>query len=203
LNFLSIESATNSPSIALYSSGLCIDSCFLKKNSSELPSKVKEIISNNNFEINNLDCIAITIGPGSYTGIRVGLSLAQGLAYSLNIPLIPVNTMDILYSIAFSGNNIDRIVGFPAYNGKLLHCVTSTSIENETYELELSDINLFNGKTIYGVGLSRYKDIINYKKIKFSAKSIGKYSIDNYESLCCKDIGSIAPIYLDEFLISQ
>ena len=201
MNFLSIESATNSPSIALYSSGLCIDSCFLKKNSSELPGKVKEIISNNDFEINNLDCIAITIGPGSYTGIRVGLSLAQGLAYSLNIPLIPVNTMDVLYSIAFSENNTDKIVGFPAYNDKLLHCIPST--DNGIYELELSDINLFNGKTIYGFGLSRYKDIINYKKIKFSAESIGKYSIDNYESLYCKDIGSIAPIYLDELLISS
>ena len=202
MNFLSIESATNNPSVALYNNNSCVCSYFLNNNSSELPSKIKEIISDNNFNINNLDYIAITIGPGSYTGIRVGLSLAQGLAYSLNIPLLPINTMDILYSLAYSKDNVGRIIGFPAYKDKLLYFTIKDSTYNKKYNIKLSEIDSFEGKTIHGFGLSSYKDIINYKKIDFSAQIVGEYSIDNYTSLHCEDIGSISPIYLDEFLIS-
>ena len=202
MNFLSIESVTDNPSIALYIDDICVSSRFMNSNSSELASEIKGIILDNKIDINTLDYIAITIGPGSYTGVRVGLSLAQGLAYSLNIPLLPIHTMDILYSLASQDNHINKLVGFPAYKDKVLHFTITQIKHDKKYNLKLSKIQDLEGEAIYGVGLDKYKDVVDYKKINFSAESIGEYSIVNYKLLCCDDIGNIAPIYLDEFLVS-
>jgi len=174
----------------------------MKNNSSELPDKIRELIANNKLNINELNYIVVTIGPGSYTGIRVGLSLAQGLAYSLNIPLLPINTIDVLCSLAYEENSADKVIALPAYQDKLLHFTISSVNSNEKPNLELSKIESFEGVTVHGIGLDRYEDRINYKKLDFTAQSIGQYAINHYKLLCCENIGDITPIYLDEFSIS-
>ena len=69
----------------------------------------------NNLNLKELDYIAVTIGPGSYTSIRVGLSISQGIAYSLSIPIVPVNTMDYLHSKSIYLEDKDKI--FSNLNG--------------------------------------------------------------------------------------
>jgi hypothetical protein len=59
--------------------------------SSILPSITNEILIKNKLRVQELDYIAITIGPGSFTGLRVGLSLAQGLAYSADLSIASIN----------------------------------------------------------------------------------------------------------------
>lgn len=61
-----------------------------------LISKIKEIIKENNFNLNNLDLITVNAGPGSFTGIRVALSIAKIISGELNIPLVALNTSEIL-----------------------------------------------------------------------------------------------------------
>ena len=95
MNFLSIESITRNPSISLFLDNSCIDTRKIQNNSSQLPEIINKLISDNKIDINILDYIAVTIGPGSYTGIRVALSLSQGIAYSLGIPCTMASLTDM------------------------------------------------------------------------------------------------------------
>ena len=71
-----------------------------RNHSSLLGSFTDEIFKNTDLSINSLDAIALSVGPGSYTGLRIGCSFAKGLAFSLSKPIIPINTIESLnYSI--------------------------------------------------------------------------------------------------------
>lgn len=67
-----------------------------RDHSSWLHSSIQKIISDTGLTTKDIEAIAVTIGPGSYTGLRVGLSAAKGLCYALNIPLIAINTLEII-----------------------------------------------------------------------------------------------------------
>ena len=95
---LSIETTTNICSVSLFQNKKLIylfeDSN--RKHSSLLGLFVEKIFINSDIPIQSIDAIAISIGPGSYTGLRIGLSFAKGLAFSINKPIIPINTLDSL-----------------------------------------------------------------------------------------------------------
>jgi tRNA threonylcarbamoyladenosine biosynthesis protein TsaB len=66
------------------------------QHASFLQPAIKKIIGENNISINSINAIALSNGPGSYTGLRVGLASAKGLAFSLGIPLITINTLQVM-----------------------------------------------------------------------------------------------------------
>ena len=61
---------------------------------------IKEIFEKNNLELNIIDAIAVTGGPGSYTGLRIGMATAKGICYALNKPLISLNTLLVMANAA-------------------------------------------------------------------------------------------------------
>ena len=95
---LSIETSTNICSVSLFKSNelLCLKEDTNREHSSLLAPFVQQIFNEVNFEINLIDAIALSIGPGSYTGLRIGLSFTKGIAFSLNKPIIPVDTIESL-----------------------------------------------------------------------------------------------------------
>ena len=97
MNFISIETITNICSLSLFENKKYIDTIESTDDllhTKNLPLLFNELINKNNFSLSKLDFIAISIGPGSYTGIKVGVNFSKGLGYALNIPLVPVNSLD-------------------------------------------------------------------------------------------------------------
>ncbi|MCU0390124.1 MAG: tRNA (adenosine(37)-N6)-threonylcarbamoyltransferase complex dimerization subunit type 1 TsaB [Thermoflexibacter sp.] len=93
---LSIETSTEVCSVALHSDNklLAYSELFTEKShSSALTLLIEDIIKNTQKEMKDLQGIVLSQGPGSYTGLRVGTSVAKGLCYALNIPLYAVNTL--------------------------------------------------------------------------------------------------------------
>jgi tRNA threonylcarbamoyladenosine biosynthesis protein TsaB len=71
--------------------------------SDNLLLKIKQILSRNNLNLKNLKTIVVNQGPGSFTGLRIGISIANTLAYSLNIPVICIKNQQNILKIAEAG----------------------------------------------------------------------------------------------------
>ncbi len=106
-HILHIDSSTKLCSLALSANGDLI--CQKEEKESNQHTRViniliDEMLEEANLTVNDLSAISVAIGPGSYTGLRVGLSVAKGLAYALNIPIVPIGSLKAL-AIPFLGNS--------------------------------------------------------------------------------------------------
>lgn len=96
---LLIETATQTCSVALAKDGNILNSVEkTEKNihASQITLFVQEVLATSNFSFADLDAVAVSVGPGSYTGLRIGVSTAKGLCYALDIPLIAINTLEAM-----------------------------------------------------------------------------------------------------------
>ena len=196
MNFISIDAVSEKSNISLFSNDECIFEYNECKNSSFLPKAINSCLSQTDYKLDQLDFIAVTIGPGSYTGIRVAISISQGIAYSLSIPLVPINTMNYIFS-QINNESGDDVIGFPAYGENLFYFKVKEGLNSKG---NIKNILNFRDKKVFGVQLEKYKDIINYQQIDFCSKSIGLYAFKNYKELNTLDLNIISPIYLDNFI---
>lgn len=115
---LSIETSSNVCGIAI-TTGLeliAIKEDFnFRKHVEVLPSLYKNIMDESNFSLKKIDAIAVSIGPGSFTGLRIGLGFAKGIAYSHGLSIIPVPTF---LSLAYSLKSIKPSSGIILSHGK-------------------------------------------------------------------------------------
>ena len=106
MNILSIETSTDWCGVALTTDGKCINKIqerIPRGHSENLPVYYKQIINKSKKLIKKIDAISVSIGPGSFTGLRIGLGFAKGLAFAKNLPIIPVPTLEII-SNSFKNN---------------------------------------------------------------------------------------------------
>ena len=190
MNFIAIENSTNICSV-----GLFVNSSLVKlleertlEHSKCLPSFVEKLLKENKV---NIDYIALSIGPGSFTALKVGSSFAKGLAAALKVPIIPIETFDgMKYSIKSSSKYYIAIYSHKNYAFSCLYNNINSKIVYKCIQVDkLSDY------TIFGYGFPEDFDI-NYKEIKPSAENIGLLSMK--KNSCYKDNGidNINPIYL-------
>ena len=98
MNLLGIESSSRKLLVGLMKEDSFseLHSEKINNTANSLPQLSKKIIKNSSMSFEDLDAICISSGPGSFTGLRVGMSYAKGVAMALNIPIVPVSTFDSL-----------------------------------------------------------------------------------------------------------
>lgn len=145
-----------------------------KTHSTTLMPMLSEIVKMSETSLQEIDAVAIAAGPGSFTGLRIGSATAKGLAYSLNIPIVPVPTLAALaYNVQFFDGIICPIMDarreqvynglYTFINGEFTEIIGQRALAVE--EL-ITGINAeFSGKNIVflGDGVPVYKHIINEK----------------------------------------
>jgi len=103
---LSIETSSSICGLAYIVNGEsvgCIEESTPRKHAEILPDFFNQLEKKTNFHLAELNAIAVSIGPGSFTGLRIGLSFAKGLAYSKGLPIVPVPTMMALaYQVRYA-----------------------------------------------------------------------------------------------------
>ncbi len=102
---LQIDTATEYAGVGLSQDGELIskeEDINQKNHASFLHIAIQNVLKKANITLNEIDAVAVTGGPGSYTGIRVGLSSAKGICYALNKPLIVINTLQVIAAAALA-----------------------------------------------------------------------------------------------------
>ena len=131
----------------------------VKKNHSNI---VMPIIDNlfkiSDLNINDIDKIAVAIGPGSFTGVRIALGIAKGLAMALNKPLIAVNELDILEAIA-SGNKNEIIPLIDARKERVYYKYQNKYVDDYLINL-ISNFDKNKKYIFVGDGAINYKNIL-------------------------------------------
>jgi len=119
---LAIDTSTDVCSVALTHLGLIKEETVVaaREHTRRLLPMVASILSESGLSFKDLDAIAVANGPGSFTGLRIGLSIAQGLAYGVDLPLIPVSTLGAMAnSVIRKGNLNNEHIIVPAIDARM------------------------------------------------------------------------------------
>ena len=171
------------------------------------------ILKENNLTFKNLSAIAISQGPGSYTGLRIGVSAAKGLSYSLDIPLIAVDTLASLASqVKFNDGIIIPMID--ARRMEVYSAIFNSNLEKiRAVEAQIIAENSFSdisGK-IYVVGdcQEKLKTVLTKDNFVFlddiiypSSKEMSLLSFEKYQKNDFVDVAYFEPYYLKDFMIT-
>ncbi|MDX6189019.1 tRNA (adenosine(37)-N6)-threonylcarbamoyltransferase complex dimerization subunit type 1 TsaB [Flavobacterium sp. Fl-318] len=214
---LNIETATKNCSVAIAKNGetiLCKEIAEEGYSHAEkLHVFIEEVIAEAGISVQDLTAVAVSQGPGSYTGLRIGVSAAKGLCYALNVPLIAVDTLLTLASQAqvTEGKIIPML---DARRMEVYSEIFNAKLEVErTIQAEVIDENSFGdiSETIYFVGDCAEKgktvltkeNFIFLENIKYpSAAAMSKISFDKYQKSDTVDVAYFEPYYLKDFMMT-
>jgi tRNA threonylcarbamoyladenosine biosynthesis protein TsaB len=220
LYILNIETATKNCSVTLAKNGetiLCKEISELGYSHAEkLHVFIEEICKESSIQLKDLHAIAVSKGPGSYTGLRIGVSAAKGLCFALDIPLISVDTLAVLASQAqlIAKENDLIIPMIDARRMEVYSAIFNNKLEKiREIEAQIIDENSFTSieNTVYFVGDSSEKAKAVLTKSNFifleeivypSAKDMSAISIQKFLNKDFEDVAYFEPFYLKDFLIT-
>ena len=224
---LSIETGTDICSVALANDGELMalrESDEGRDHAKKVAVFVDELLKETGVQPSDLDAIAVGKGPGSYTGLRIGVSFAKGMCYALNIPLIAVGSLDALTEVAredFEAGILDieddewsaaRLC--PMVDARRMEIYTQIFDTNGTaltdVSAEVIDEQSFaswrnNGKfVIFGNGAKKCCDALTdaiYVPVTPSARGIVVLAEQAFNRGCFEDLAYFEPFYLKDFIV--
>ncbi len=177
---------------------------------------IQDVLKEANLSIKQINVVAVSKGPGSYTGLRIGVSTAKGLCYALQIPLISIDTLQsIAHHVQRTMYNVQCLYGpmldarrmevYCAVYGNDLEIITPV----KALVLDEKSIEIFNfDKPVYffGDGMSKAKYLLQAIKNSFfiedvypSAESMAVLAFNKFKQNKFEDVAYFEPFYLKEF----
>jgi tRNA threonylcarbamoyladenosine biosynthesis protein TsaB len=215
---LSIETATKNCSIALSKEGKTIA---LKEianqnfsHAEKLHVFIEEILTENQITFKDLIALAVSKGPGSYTGLRIGVSSAKGLCYALNIPLISIDTLTSLArQIAVKEGVIVPMIDarrMEVYTAvfnpefKMIKGVEALIVDENSFSEIESTVHLV------GDGALKFKETLTNEKFKFyddiiypSANEMSELAFEKHKISDFENVAYFEPYYLKDFVLNK
>lgn len=220
---LNIETSTSICSVALTENGKVIadkHNSGEKSHASHLTILIEEILAEQGFTPEKLTAVAVGKGPGSYTGLRIGISTAKGIAWALGIPLIAIDTLLCLVS----GLRFDHPESFlspatllcPMLDARRMEVYTAlfdtglnrlTDIKAEIInENSFSDLLTSHTLIFFGDGMQKCRNIIQHKNAIFVdhihplARYLAELSYKQFLENKFEDVAYFEPFYLKDFI---
>lgn len=219
---VSLETSTNVCSVALFHEQTllaCSEVMVQKSHSSLLTVMIRQCVEQSGYQLKDLNAIALSQGPGSYTGLRIGSSVAKGLCYSLGIPLIAVDTLHALarhishlnYSKALlcpmlDARRMEVYCSIIGGDGEVILASTPKILDETSFDevLENKDVIFFGNGSDKFIPLKG-----NHPKAHFvrgtntSARGVGLIAYDKFNSNNFENLIYFEPNYLKEFVSSS
>lgn len=210
MTILCIETSTSVCSAAVCKDGSLIKQCINYEGSNHarlLPMYIEELLSFAREQHLSIDAVALSEGPGSYTGLRIGASTAKGLCYGLNVPLIPVPTLEVLCEA--SGVKQGRLI--PMIDARRMEVYTMMDGETKAVVVENEDSLYAGDEEVYYFGDGAAKcqpvltkpnwhyipDIVSEAQYVGALAESGKWKVESV------DLAYYEPFYLKEFIAAQ
>lgn len=221
MKILCIETATTVCSVALLQDGEVVGLRETEKKNSHaevITPFIQELFEAHRLDVGDLDAIAVSKGPGSYTGLRIGVSTAKGLCYAGSIPLIAVNTLHSLAAGAI-GKNTDpaenllfcpmidarRMEVYDALfdrHGETVRETRAEIIDESSFQKEMKDHTML----FFGDGAEKCRDVITHANARFltgfipSAAYMAPLVMQKMGNRQFEDVAYFEPFYLKDFV---
>jgi tRNA threonylcarbamoyladenosine biosynthesis protein TsaB len=216
---LHIETATDICSVVLADNGVVVaekTSEPIRDHASSLAVYIDQVLKESGVKPSDLKAIAVSKGPGSYTGLRIGVSTAKGLCYALNIPLIAIATTQSMAQLFYLNNSEYNGYVVPLLDARRMevygaiytqeldevHPIVAEILHSDSFSLE-STINY----TLIGSGAAKSKTFFENKlnvaiDELFSVSAIGliKPALKAYQEKVYEDVAYFEPFYLKDFV---
>ncbi|MDX1278682.1 tRNA (adenosine(37)-N6)-threonylcarbamoyltransferase complex dimerization subunit type 1 TsaB [Oceanihabitans sediminis] len=213
---LNIETATTNCSVSLSKEGetfaLLEDNSKQYSHAERLHVYINQILEENNIKSSQIDAIAVSKGPGSYTGLRIGVSAAKGLCFALDKPLISVSTLEALARQVKEENGL-IIPMLDARRMEVYSAVfdanfnTIREIEAQILDEQSFASYLEKGKVYFiGNGVEKTKGLIQHENAVFiddklpSANEMSVVAYNKYKKSDIEDVAYFEPYYLKDFV---
>lgn len=220
---LNIETSTRVCSVSLARNGELLslkESRDEKSHAALLTIFIKDVLSTGQYDISELDAVAVSKGPGSYTGLRIGVSVAKGITYGTGCKLLGIDTL-----LAMTAGVADKLIP-REHPGNILLCPMIDARRMEVYmALYKPDVSPFREISaqiihpgsfadilseyqiwFFGNGAGKCRGVINHPNARFldgietSAKSMIDISEKAYQEQIFEDIAYFEPYYLKDFI---
>lgn len=187
-----------------------------KEHASFLQAAIQQLVKNTGIQLKEIDAVAVTSGPGSYTGLRVGMASAKGLCYALKKPLITIGTLEVLTASALdSSEDIENEILFcPMLDARRMEVYTAIYqnnlsvfsapsaliLDESAYEKLLAN----NKIVFFGSGSPKWQSICkhpnaSFKQVTIQPESMSKLSISLFLKKNFTELAYSEPLYLKEF----
>ncbi|MDI9309392.1 MAG: tRNA (adenosine(37)-N6)-threonylcarbamoyltransferase complex dimerization subunit type 1 TsaB [Limnohabitans sp.] len=215
---LHLETATRNCSVSVAENGKTIFCQEIAESGYSHAEKlhlfIEEVLTQAKITFNELNAIAVSQGPGSYTGLRIGVSAAKGFCYGLQIPLIAIDTLEVL------ARKINRVEGVivPMIDARRMECYTAVfdseyrnvrEVQSEIItETSFSDIS--EKIHLVGDGAMKCKEVLKDEKFIFypelefpSANEMSFLAYEKYKINDTVDVAYFEPFYLKDFILNS
>jgi tRNA threonylcarbamoyladenosine biosynthesis protein TsaB len=216
MTILCIETSTSVCSAAICKDGEPINQCICREGSNHarlLPLYIQQLLTEAQQQGLTIDAVALSEGPGSYTGLRIGTSTAKGLCYGLNVPLIPVPTLEVLCEAAKEQSAVSlqpSDILLPMIDARRMEVYTSVNGETKAVVVENEDSFSVSGEVYYfGDGAEKCSKVFTQPNWHYipdivpEARFVGALAqakAAKGEGLKANEIAYYEPYYLKEFI---
>jgi len=216
---LSLETSSPICSVALHQDGALLGQSELrleKSHSSHLSILIEQLLENTGHTVHDLGAIALSDGPGSYTGLRIGAAAAKGLCYALDIPLLAVNTLQalahqvashtskpesFLYCPMLDARRMEVYTALYTHDGQEVLAPTPLVLEADTLAEQMTHHHLL----FFGSGAAKFQPLVADQpnagfltNVEPSAIAIGELGQSAYQRQEFRDVAYYEPFYLKE-----